>query len=54
MKRILTYLSYLYCLIEWKGSEKLTLWDRIYKRRIGFGSARKMTNSIIKTNKKSS
>ena len=47
LKKIKLLLSWLYTLNHWEGCEKLSLWEYIYKRRIGIKTAYKISSGII-------
>jgi len=46
MKHYKHFFSWLYTLIHWEGCEKLTIWDKVYKRRVGFGTAWRLSKII--------
>jgi len=51
MRQIKTFFSFLYCLDAYVGCERITLWDRIYKRRIGIRRAWRISKNLKRMNK---
>jgi len=52
MRRLRTFLRFLYCLDAYAGCEKITLWDRLYKKRIGIRRAWQIAKDLERINKK--
>jgi hypothetical protein len=50
MQHIKLFFSWLYTLNHYHGCEKLTLWDYLYKKRVGIRTAWAMAKAIFEIN----
>jgi len=52
MNRLRNFFSFLYCLDAYKGCEPITLWDRIFKKRIGIRRAWQIATDLERIKRK--